>query len=1239
MSQHQINIKFPPTSGLNWDDDLKSMEIGDGTNRRNCDYSGGTKGNIGRVDNALGNKLIIGGVLNGGCKIIGSCKDIENNAILYFSKGSATVPDRILRLNLDDESVNIILQGNSLLNFSLTHKIKRNCAIIDGMLYWTDYYNPPRKCNIDKAMKYSNVLPGGYTVMNSDVLERVKYPPAKNPLIEYYSDINFNQNRLRGYLFQFSYQYIYDDNEESVLSPLSIVLIPDGQELFNGDWLEDAIVNNAIKITLNTGPEIVTDLRIYARESNSGEKYLVDKLNKEEMGYGNNADVDYYFYNNRQRIGVDKDVVDRLFDYMPRLSGAMEFTSDNRIVDGDILEGFDKTNIDMRLVYRYDNIFYNDLVVFIWPAIYWFPPGVPLRPSDGLSCFVFTFLLDTLIPYLQSGYIMAFNLSYYILADDTTYTGDFILPITDAHVADISTLVDDFHIALVHSGLAGSVNDPSQDIQEYGGVSNSVYLYTNAPSNVGELTNIVSNTRIIKNVNPTPSYKDGHSHTFGIVYYDKALRNGATNKKHNEDTIDIPFITELSLDSQYTDRLYKKFSIISEINNIPPIWAYYYNIVYMKNTPEFFQFHIAVPTDSADYTGKIEIDMASRITNEITKNPKLTYSTWIWQKGDRIRFIYNQSFPNLTGNIQWIDGLIDKEIIGQDPTNSKFILDKFDWALFDIHYYTVAEVYRPRKEFPEDSEIYYEFGKNFDIIDAGTINRRHQGDTDQNITGTPLTYPIWFMHNNIPGILVIYFYASNITPPANSYIKFLYKIGDSITINTPSSYAGTYNIISNNPSSGEIQCAYSGADYGGLFNGSANMPTNGAILNLDRGDVYVKNRYTISHLFPCMDDSISDWYSSKMTDIGRINIVIEDMRELRLQNLRYSDPIIQNTKINGLSTVYGSYYVSIPEKFGIIRNLRQVGDALKVRQDKKNHSIYIGKVSPKNPDGTDDIILSDTVLGTMMTPHVSYGTVHPESELLHERHAYFFDVGTMAYIRDSANGMFEISSYKMVSFFKEWSDKIQNARVSEVISGYNQYFNQLIVTMIADDESVTIAFSEDGNRWKAFFDYIPEWMEFIGTKFVSFKDGHPYLHNSSSVPRMNYYGVQNDCVVDINVYGNGKGLIFKNLALYTNNNKPNTANPERSWEMSSMIVPPSLHFPTGMLSRLKYNKFERKQGVLYAAILSDINTPGASSTVDGLINGRDMKGEVATLTLKHTNSDLVSLDRVVVGVNLDELSF
>jgi hypothetical protein len=34
-----------------------------------------------------------------------------------------------------------------------------------------------------------------------------------------------------------------------------------------------------------------------------------------------------------------------------------------------------------------------------------------------------------------------------------------------------------------------------------------------------------------------------------------------------------------------------------------------------------------------------------------------------------------------------------------------------------------------------------------------------------------------------------------------------------------------------------------------------------------------------------------------------------------------------------------------------------------------------------------------------------------------------------------------------------------------------------------------------------------------------------------------------------------------------------------------------------------------------------------------------MKGEVATITLKHSNPEKVTLDRVVVGINFDEYSF
>ncbi len=39
------------------------------------------------------------------------------------------------------------------LNFNKDYRIDRNCKVINGVLYWSDNYNEPKKINIDKGIK------------------------------------------------------------------------------------------------------------------------------------------------------------------------------------------------------------------------------------------------------------------------------------------------------------------------------------------------------------------------------------------------------------------------------------------------------------------------------------------------------------------------------------------------------------------------------------------------------------------------------------------------------------------------------------------------------------------------------------------------------------------------------------------------------------------------------------------------------------------------------------------------------------------------------------------------------------------------------------------------------------------------------------------------------------------------------------------------------------------------------
>jgi hypothetical protein len=250
--------------------------------------------------------------------------------------------------------------------------------VVDGMLFWNDGFNPPRKINIAKAKKFmqsnNTSLPftdnyaagnvgfvvsqtvynqltigdrvqifqnrgatypeydgttqiidkfidgatyvvvtekpflgdttvqggyiyksyGGYSIPFKEVfMDRIKHPPVYAPIATYESDIDYEFNNLISLQFQFAYKYVYDDKEESTLSPISKTplcsTIISNSVFVSGQNNE----NNVISLKLNTGSNNVKGVKIYARSSsetkdvnpvkvncNNSDWWLVDDLIK-----------------------------------------------------------------------------------------------------------------------------------------------------------------------------------------------------------------------------------------------------------------------------------------------------------------------------------------------------------------------------------------------------------------------------------------------------------------------------------------------------------------------------------------------------------------------------------------------------------------------------------------------------------------------------------------------------------------------------------------------------------------------------------------------------------------------------------------------------------------------------------------------------------------------------------------------------------------------------------------------
>jgi hypothetical protein len=230
----------------------------------------------------------------------------------------------------------------------------------------------------------------------------------------------------------------------------------------------------------------------------------------------------------------------------------------------------------------------------------------------------------------------------------------------------------------------------------------------------------------------------------------------------------------------------------------------------------------------------------------------------------------------------------------------------------------------------------------------------------------------------------------------------------------------------------------------------------------------------------------SDFYKSDVYDIGRAGIE-SNYGEKTLNVIRFSKQLLQNTKINGLSTFDAGDYKELNDIYGDIVGMVEVGNTLKVYMEKKSASIPIGRQEYQDVNGQLTTANSATVLGSVGYPENNFGTQWIESLSKNNRYVYGFDVYNAVVWRDSANGLFPISgrfddpiggsgNYRMATWFKEKADAlmlsgIENVQVMTV--GDERYKNLYVIfkdNANSDNDDVVV-FHEGSNRWITFAEF------------------------------------------------------------------------------------------------------------------------------------------------------------------------
>lgn len=344
---------------MNKDLDERTVPQGEYRDAQNIlvDISEGS--NVGSAQNSLGNTLVgdiatVSGRDTTDARTIGVVTYPAGNKIYYFV--AADYFDGIYEHDTEEGTTVRVLQCNktnettpSTLNFRKEYLITGVNHIIgpDGnnYLYWTDDYNPPRRVNISRVKADVNGL-GGYLIDDDripDDINVILEPPMYAPHIELkLIDNDEETNNMEDKFLTFAYQYIYNDNQYSALSPFSgVAFLPKEFEYDYGVGNNKSMLNyfNSVRVSFETGNQFVKAVRLVVRDTKNLNVGIIDTIYKDELnGFNTTGDSAWITFNNNKILAaLNTDQVTRLFDNVPLLAKAQDVVG-NRLAYGNYVQ-------------------------------------------------------------------------------------------------------------------------------------------------------------------------------------------------------------------------------------------------------------------------------------------------------------------------------------------------------------------------------------------------------------------------------------------------------------------------------------------------------------------------------------------------------------------------------------------------------------------------------------------------------------------------------------------------------------------------------------------------------------------------------------------------------------------------------------------------------------------------------------------------------------------------------------
>jgi hypothetical protein len=1207
-----------------------------------------------------------------GAKTMGTGKNSSKNKVYNFIK--ATIYDYLIEYDVDTHVSVIVLQSTTgtRLNLKTGERILNVDIISSGEPYdpvtglggdlisWSGDSNPPRIGNIERMKTWGT---DGFT---AEEIMLIKAPPLYPPLVVLVNTVDEKENFLKDKFLSFATRYKYKDDYYSAISSWQeYQFSPDNFQLDISSCENKGMINtfNACDISFNTGPREVQAIELLFRFSNSETVYRVDRFVKTEEGWGNNITIPtpIRFANNKVFSILPEDQYFRSFDNVPENSVAATVAG-NRQMYANYKEGknlIDKYGDPVVMNYKVDFISIDPQSVDV--------PITKLATAsifDGLSIADGKIRLDfTGVELVKDASVaLQFNLRSIAVSPPLTparpiynFNKTYGIVLSQDY-ANITALVADTANGF-ESGIEGYLSDLF--------LSSLVYPEDSLdfpPSLFNGFTLAVISTNVIDIVFPSMKYEievlPSGPNTFVKEYIQDsgsiASKEAIGSKKSMKSYRGYEVVM------LYRDAQGRKITAPSSAENnifIPISKSESKNILTVDMQ--------GLKPPSLATTYKFAVKPSKGTYEEIytTDFYEDGYFRWVRLEGASKNKVKEGDLLLVKRDSSGvIKRPITVSVLDIKNQEQDFIIGSAIVELAGLYMKIKPEGF----DMPYNPDSYKEF-LGFEGKRSG-----HPSVT--------LTIPNSTLTNNIPeGSIMTIELSSNFSNESefNNYSTTIIASSDypdfqtfyNVQINsmvfqgnnTSVDFGGVFPKSSPGVDKFKITGTSDGRDTvinpkSGFLNVKLTLRTTAGFMVFETQGTEVDDVtfFETPEVFPIVDGEhvydgenvtagvhrlvktfncfsqgngaesyqIRDAFNEKYVRIDYLQTVISEdgAREInRSCDITYSGVYNSSSNVNRLNefNLYlANYKDDIDKSYGSIYKIKGEDTNLQVFQEEKDSQVFYGKDILYNADGSSNLSKISDVLGSQDDYLGDWGiSSHPDSYDKDGFNAYHTDAKKGVVLKKSNNGLFEVSGQGMRSYFQAL---FRDNKINHINGKYDTYNGFYILNIQYNDtEYVTWAYSDKDNGWLGRMTFNPEDMIRINSKFISFKNGEVYEHNSA-VSYNTFYGVESPSTFTFNFSQNpSERKTYKVLEIEGTD----------AWKM---VVNTDLS--KGFVNK---EDFVRQEGVFYAYIRTSNDAIDSSLLSCQGIGNASVAGLV--LNFSFDLDDVISVGDTVRNSNLESI--